>query len=177
MPVVPFIAQSHGLNPTLLSAADGLLATNAYLVMIDVVNSVTATGVMFVQTTQGDYTASNYNGVGLYSFSGGTLTLIASSKNEGALWKQPAPSVKRQNFSATVDLGPGQYWIAALYNRSAEVVQPFIAGGPNVVTSIVRALDTGVSTYAFTTSITALPSTIILSTMAAAAPSPWFALY
>ena len=171
------IAQSFGISTANCSSFAGFLDSTGFLVMVHVLKPVTVTGVMFVQTQQGSYAADNYNGIGLYSFSSPNLTLIASSTNDGTLWKQGAPSLKKQPFSSTVALQAGVFWICALYNSSAQTIQPQIAGAPAVSAGILRSLDlVGASTYAFTSSIAALPSTINLSTMATCNQSPWLAL-
>src|SRR5215467_13884153 len=113
------IAQSFGIGTANCSSFAGFLDSTAFLVMVHVLKPVTATGVMFVQTQQGSYTADNYNGIGLYSFSSPHLTLIASSTNDGTLWKQGSPLLKKQPFSSTIALQAGMYWICALYNNSA----------------------------------------------------------
>ena len=41
----------------------------------------------FVQIAQGLYTATNENRIGLYSYSEGTITLVASTADNGDLWK------------------------------------------------------------------------------------------
>lgn len=172
------IAQSFGISSADCSSFAGFLDSTGFLVMVHVLNPVTSKGVMFVQTQQGSYTADNYNGIGLYSFNSPTLTLVASSTNDGTLWKQVSPSVKKQPFSSTIALQAGLYWICALYNSSAQTIQPQIAGAPAVSAGILRSVDfAGASTYAFTSSIAALPSTIHLGTMATCNQSPWLALY
>jgi hypothetical protein len=48
----------------------------------------TLTGIKMVEATAGSYTASAYNGIGLYTVNAGTglLTLVASSTNNGSQW-------------------------------------------------------------------------------------------
>lgn len=101
------IAQSFGIGTADCSSFAGFLDSTGFLVMVHVLKPVTATGVMFVQTQQGSYTADNYNGIGLYSFSSPILTLTASSPNDGMLWKQASPSLKKQPFSSSVALQAG----------------------------------------------------------------------
>ena len=65
--------------------------------------SKTIAGVKWFQGVQGNYTADNYNGVGLYSYDGaGTLTLVASSTNDGNIWKASANSVGSKAFSSKI---------------------------------------------------------------------------
>ncbi len=82
-------------------------------------------GAKWIQTVQGDYTANNYNGVGLYSYSGGTLTLVASSTNDGAIWKGAA-GIQKKAFSANYVATAGVYYLAMLYCRSSQVTPPSV---------------------------------------------------
>ena len=87
--------------------------------------SATITGVRWFQATQGNYTADNYNGVGLYSQSGGTITLVASSTNDGNIWKGTTNTWQFKAFTTPFSATGGTtYYIAALYNSSAETTAP-----------------------------------------------------
>ena len=88
----------------------------------------TITGVKFFQSFQGVYTADNYNGVGLYSYSGGTMTLVASSTNDGNIWKGTAQTWQTKAFSSTYNAAAGLYFIAYIYNNSAQTTAPIIGG-------------------------------------------------
>ena len=89
--------------------------------------SKTITGVKWFQGVQGNYTADNYNGVGLYSYDGaGTLTLVASSTDDGNIWKASANSFGSKAFSSTYNASPGIYFIALLYNYSSQTTAPTI---------------------------------------------------
>jgi len=86
--------------------------------------AVTITGVKFFQQNAGNYTGNNYNGVGLYSFSGGTLTLVASTTNDTEFWKGSNWITKP--FSSTYSAAAGMYYLFALYNSSAQTTAPTI---------------------------------------------------
>lgn len=88
----------------------------------------TVTGVMFEQDTQGVYTADNYNGFGVYSISGGTLTRVLASANDGNVFKNASNSFVKKAFSSTALLNPGVYYIGILYSSSAQTTQPTISG-------------------------------------------------
>lgn len=98
-----------------------------YLVPVYIPISTIITGVKFMQTVQGVYTANNYNGVGLYSHSGGTLTLVASSTNDGNFWKGTANTWQTKPFSSTYSAAVGTYYIGMLYNTSAQTTAPTIS--------------------------------------------------
>jgi hypothetical protein len=127
--------------------------------------NTTITGIKFFQSTQGNYTANNYNGVGLYSYSGGTLTLVASSTNDGNIWKGTSGTWQTKAFSSTFNASAGVYFVAALYSSSAQVTAPVLATLKNVN-------NTGANNYDFTNSAklsstlsaqTALPATQLMS--------------
>lgn len=101
----------------------------------------TITGVKFFQHTQGNYTANNYNGVGLYSYSGGTLTLVASSTNDGNIWKGTTSTWQTKAFSSTYVASAGIYFIGALYCTSSQTTAPQIGSGTSMTNSAVSAMD------------------------------------
>lgn len=86
----------------------------------------TITGVGFYQSVQGNYTADNNNKIGLYTSDGTTLTRVAQSANNGNLWKAAANTYVQEPFSATYEAEPGVYFVAGLYNQSAQVTAPSI---------------------------------------------------
>jgi hypothetical protein len=93
-------------------------------VAVYIPRSMTITGVKFMQQTQGSYTADNYNGVGLYSYSGGNLTLVASSTDDGNIWKATSFTWSSKAFSSTYAASAGLYFVALLYNSSAQTTAP-----------------------------------------------------
>lgn len=125
------------------------------------------TGVKFFQQTQGVYTANNYNGVGLYSYSGGTLTLVASSTNDGNIWKGIALSWQTKAFSSTYNAAAGIYFVAALYSSSAQTTQPFVLGQNVYFENAFSRFDFTnlISINATLISQTALPATQLSHTL------------
>lgn len=142
---------------------------------------ITITGVKWWQVTQGVYTADNNNRIGLYSYSGGTLTLVASCADDGTLWKGASNSFQTKAFSASYAASAGLYFIGMLYNSSAQTTQPTIG----VYTA--SAYSGSASTHDFTNSAkfagtlagqTNLPSPQLMSGMTASTGSgAFFALY
>jgi len=90
---------------------------------------MTLTGVTWYQATAGSYTASNYNGVGLYYYTAGstTLTLVASSTDDGNIWKATSGTWNSKAFSATYTATEGMYYVAVMYSSSAGTA-PAIGG-------------------------------------------------
>lgn len=93
-------------------------------VAVYIPGTMTITGIKWIQQTQGNYTADNYNGVGLYSYSGGNLTLVASSTNDGNIWKATSFTWSSKAFSSTYAASPGLYFAALIYNSSAQTTAP-----------------------------------------------------
>lgn len=102
--------------------------------------AMTITGVKWFQTTQGAYTASNYNGVGMYSISAGVMTQVAASTDDGNIWKAAA-GIASKAFASPYAAAAGLYIIHALYCQSAQVTQPAIAAFPGSVATSTEALD------------------------------------
>lgn len=122
----------------------------------------TITGVKWFQNTQGSYTANNYNGVGLYSFNvaTGDLTLVASSTDDGNIWKA-ATGWSNKAFSATYAAAAGLYFIGILYCSSAQTTAPVLGCLPNLLQNAVQTMDfpnTG-KLFGTVSTQTSLPST------------------
>lgn len=84
--------------------------------------------------TAGDYTSDNYNGIALYSYSGGTLTLVASTTNDGNIWKGATGTAQTKAFSSTYSAAPGIYYVAFLWNASATITVPVLGAASDVQT-------------------------------------------
>lgn len=142
--------------------------------------AATITGVAWVQGIAGNYTADNYNGVGLYTYSAGNITKVASSTDDGNIWKGTVSTFQTKNFSATYAATAGLYYIGILYNNSAQVTAP-------TVSAISSTSSTGAKSADFTNSAKLAASHAAQNTLAAGpvsfvglsviANSPYFALY
>lgn len=143
-------------TPTLM--VDGTV----YYTSVYVEKYSTITGVkFFINTPQAVYNQDNFNGVGLYSVSGTTYTQIAISANDSTFLCGGTYSVGTIAFTAPINVTPGVYYIAMLYNSrdgeatAAPKLYTNDAGG-NVI-----SLITGSTNYVTSkiTSQTALPAT------------------
>lgn len=92
--------------------------------MVYLPEAATLTGVKFYTSTTGNFTASNFNGVGLYTASGGTLTQVAVTANDAAVWKQTAGQYNAANFTGTYVAAAGMYYVCLMYSQSAVVTVP-----------------------------------------------------
>lgn len=151
---------------SIASLADGTLIIEA--IYID--KPTTITGVKWFQYQQGNYTADNYNGVGLYTYSGGTLTLVASSTDDGAIWKATANSWASKAFSAAYIANTGIYFVAAIYNNSAQVTAPSImkSTGGTTVGDLSIDFTNGAKLSGIKTGQASLPTPLDIATVSGA---------
>lgn len=119
-------AQTVGMSVTNATASLTMPDARAYFTAVWLSDARTITGVGWIQQTAGSYTADATNQIGLYTFSGGTLTLVASSTNDGDLWKASSNTIGKKAFSSTYSAQPGLYFIGMVYNSSAETTAPVI---------------------------------------------------
>jgi hypothetical protein len=87
-------------------------------------DSITVTGFKYSLLVAGSYTADNYNGIALYSFSNGVITKISETANDGTIWATTANTIGIKNLPSPVTIAPGYYYIAILYNSSAQTTAP-----------------------------------------------------
>lgn len=149
-----------------LTSSSTLLTQTVYYTAINIYKDMTVTGLMTWQNVNGVFTANNYNGVGLFSYSGGTLTKIAESTNDLALWTGGASVWKTIPFSAPVILSKGVYYAAALRCSTAAGTAPTVLAFGNFLTANI-AFDFTNSAFlgAVGTGVTALPSSITASAL------------
>lgn len=123
------------------------------------------TGVAFSLQTSGVYTANNYNGVGLFTYSGGTLTLVASSTSDGNIWKGTAFTINKKAFSSAYTAAAGLYFIGLLYSSSAVTTAPALFAAPDGASNIQSIMDfsNSAKVNGYVGSRTSLPSTQAMS--------------
>ncbi len=139
-----------------------------YLSSFYINNKSTLNGVGWIHQVQGDYTADNYNGIGLYSYDAinAKLILIASTTNDGDIWKKtPSGSYFTKNFTIPVTVNSGIYYTGLLYNNSAQVTAPSILSHASqtsqaTVTNAV-AVSSSAKFYGTITPATSLPAEIL----------------
>lgn len=128
---LPFGVALPHLFASTATLTDGL----AYYALFEIKDTITVTGVGWVQQTQGAYTADGYNGFAINTISGGTDTKFVETVNDGNLWKAVLGSATKA-FAEPVVLLPGNYKISALWNSSASTTAPAIyahtAGSANL---------------------------------------------
>jgi len=173
-------ASPLGLNLALnISTQTQLTTASLRLMPVYLSAPATITGVKWYQSIIGSYTANNYNGVGLYSVSGGTITLIASSTNDGTIWQTFATgSWGNKAFSSPLsNLSAGTYFIGILWNASATTTAPSVQTIASSSASIQSFDFTGGKLATLLSSQNTLPSSITLSTTTNSGVSYWLSLY
>lgn len=162
------------VNTTAITMVDNRI----YLLPIVVKRDTIITGVKFTNQTQGNYTADNNNKVGLYSYSGGTLTLVASSTNDGNLWKGAANTLQTKAFTTPYLAVAGVYYVAMLYNQSAVTTAPALFGTNSFGTAAARTLD-HTNSAKLLGNITGndLPATQAMSGVTSASDWAWYMIY
>lgn len=141
---------------------------------------MTITGFKFLQAVQGSYTADQTNEIALYSQDGaGTLTQLATTGNDGNLWKATAGTWQTKALSSPYVIStPGIYYIGCLYNSSAQTTAPQISavawasGGATVFDMTNSSMMCGTKS-----STNSLPASIAMSTMSSNSVNPYIAMY
>ena len=149
--------------------------------------SCTVSGVLYYQRTAGSYTANNYNGFGLYKFSGVTGTLLASTASSSILLSGGANTFKKIPFSiSNCTVSRGTYVIALVYSNSAEVTAPTVGGIDNFLSTITGVpsynLTNGAKFSGFINNVAAIPNPLMWSNLTQGGANnstlcPWFSLY
>ena len=123
-----------------LSSSSALVSGTLRMSIIEIQEAMTITGMKWWQTTQGVYTASDYNGVALATYAAGVLTIVASSTNDGNIWKATATTLPSKAFSSTYAATPGIYYALTLYNTSAQTTAPAL-GANQAGSASIMGLD------------------------------------
>lgn len=119
--------------------------------------------------TLGNYTADEYNGIGVYSMNNttGDLTLLGKTANDATIWSRfDINTYGNKNFESPITLEKGIYFLAYLYNNSAQVTAPSLAtaaaAGFGTLSDMV-AFNTPTNTFlaGFIASQVSLPVTIL----------------
>jgi hypothetical protein len=134
----PVKAFPIGLNlTTAIGNSTSLTDGRAYYTAFYLSTPKVITGVKLAINTAGNFNADNFNGVGLYSVSAGTLTQVALSANSGDIWKATAGTFATVPFTAPYTAAAGLYYVAFLWNTSdgSPAVIPQMACATSFATS------------------------------------------
>jgi hypothetical protein len=161
-----------------VNAGQTMVSQRLYIsaVYLDKVQSIT--GLKWRQITAGSYSGNNYNGVAMYSYSAGTLSLVASSTTDNNIWAATTGSVGVKAFSTPYSAQAGLYFVGYLYNAASATTAPNIgilgaASSVNTVTDFTNSAKTS----GLISSQTSLPTSLSMSSISAAATEYWGGLY
>lgn len=134
-PAPLYPAWTFGVLPSMVTAEHTLVAGEEFFVRIAVTIPTTSTGVAYVQTTQGNYTATGFNGFGLYQWDdpAQVFHLIRQTTDDGTMWKN-AGGMFQKAWTETINLDPGEFYvIGMLFNASPITVNPKIGASPTCI--------------------------------------------
>jgi hypothetical protein len=175
--------KAQSIDCNLQQATTSLTLTTGFVryMAVYLPTPATLTGVKFLMRTKGSYTANNNNRVGLYSYSAGTLTLVASSANDGTLWQTATSgTLFSVPFSSTYAAAAGVYFVGFIYSSSAQTTAPVIGAGVTLPVSAQTSAD--FTNSAFLTGSISGQTDIATSTQAASGVTaqttiPWVSVY
>jgi hypothetical protein len=165
-------------GPGWITTNANLSDTNVQLAAVYLPLDATITGVKFLQGTQGAFTGDQTNAIGLYSYSGGTLTKQAESANNANIWKGTSNTWQTVAFGTPYAAAAGIYFVALLYNQSAQTTAPALG--------VIAASGTNANVFDFTNSArlhgvhntqTTLTATIASSSLSNTSTRYFVALY
>ena len=153
-------------NPSISNITQSLTLATGQLraVAVYVPIAQTITGLKWFQAVQGVFTGSGYNGVALFTYSGGTLTRVAFSTDSEATWETAsANSWGSVAFATPYSASEGLYYVGLLYNGTGTA--PAIYGTVNSINANVNIADFTNSAKLNLTlgSQTAMPSSVSMS--------------
>lgn len=140
----------------------------------------TITGVLWWQSVISSGTFDNNNKVGLYSYSGGTLTLVASSTNDANIWKTFANNtLGNKAFTTPYAAAAGQYFVGYIYNTSVTGTAAQFGGTTNAVAAGLQAMNFTNSAKLIGTvsGQTDLPATQAMSGVTSVITTIWAGIY
>lgn len=138
------------------------------------------TGAAFVQAVQGNFTGDTSNVMGLYTYSSGTLTLVASTTDDQTIWKNTVGTLGQKAFNnGTYVANAGLYYVGFLYHSSAQTTAPGIASNSAAAATYIKTGLTNSTSFIGTLAgQTALPTSQAFSGLTTTTVNyPFAALY
>lgn len=159
------IIKIEPLGKTLMDIVRSQGMTDGTLYIIGTfINATTRlTGMLAFQTVAGNYTADNYNGMALYKWNGTNIVLVAQTANDAAIWTTTSNTWRQKAFTTPYNAQAGVYYMAALYNSSAQVTAPSLGGMALMQNAgtFDTVIPANTAPYMTRTSVTSLPNPIV----------------
>jgi hypothetical protein len=171
----PFWGTMDDVSGT-LTLTDGQL--RMFAVWLDTAQTIT--GVAYVMQTAGSFTGDNNNKIGLYTYSGGTLTRVAQTANDANIWKATANTLAKAAFTGTYSASAGIYFIGFLGNWTAAPTPPVIYTAPALAFNAIALTQDFTNSGKLNSLLAAqtdLPSSQASSGLTASTTMPYLALY
>lgn len=139
----------------------------------------TLTGVKWFQSVAGNYTADNNNYLALYTYSGGTMTRVAISTNNGNIWKATSGTFSSAAFASPYAATAGLYFIGIVWNASATTTAPQLGVTVGLLTNAAASFDftNSAKLYSTIAAQTTLPTSQAMSGTSGTNVGRWFGLY
>ena len=176
----PILAQTVGQKLFYSNVSTALVDGQIKYTGVYLPKAAILTGIKVYVRVLGAYTGDNNNRVGLYTYSGGTLTLVASSTNSASLWTSAANAIQTIPFSSTYAAVAGIYFVGFIYNNSVQTTAPALASGIALNNLAMAGVALGFTNSAKlygTSSATDLPASIASSSITASVIPSWVAIY
>ena len=115
-------------QPGVITSGQNMTTNQVRFMAFYLNQATTLTGVKWANVQQGNYTANNYNGVGLYTANNGVLTLVDSTANDGNIWKATNSTFASKAFYTPYNAQPGIYYVGVIWSSSATTTTPGLGG-------------------------------------------------
>lgn len=170
------VIQAQSIPIEITTTGANMVGAREHFVAIYLTAGQTITGVKWFQTVAGDYTAADSNKVGLYSYSAGTLTRVAQSISDDDIFKNLGLRSKAFQTSYTVT-ATGTYFVALLWNRSAQVTAPTLSSGTAFTVSPILDFTNSAKLYSYVAGKVDFDATIASSALTLNQIPFWVAVY
>lgn len=172
--------QSAGVNMDQMSTTSfTAISGTVYWTAVWLPSPETLTGIKYWLGASGVFTGDSFNGFALYTYSGGTLTQVATSANDETIWKGTGNAYQTIPFTGSYVASAGLYFVAFLFHSSATTTSPTFGIGASVATGGMQSGDfpNSAKLSATQTSQTTLASTKAMSAITVTTLRPWIGLY
>ena len=165
----PIIALSLNAQPY-FQPNSGVYTNNLMFFIMVYLPACTVTGIAHELGVSGNFTASLFNGFGLYQLSGTTLTRVAQTANDPNIFKATQGVMHQVPFAATATITAGIYYICYQYSSSAVVSAPQFRNMFGISSPAWNAclMPSNLFMYAFLSGASTLPSSFAAATWHAA---------
>jgi hypothetical protein len=168
-------AQTFGLPMSSANTALTVSDASVRWTAVWLPNAVTLTGASVIIRIQGNFTADANNKLALYSYSSGTLTRVAQTADDpNGIWKAAANTLVKIPFTSTYAAPAGLYFVAFLYNNSAQTTARTTM---NIAFQGTLDFTNSGKLFGSLAAQTDMPSSQASSGLTAATSVPWVGLY